>query len=222
MSARKAMATDAAVTAYTSERGITEILHFTTNKGGIGIFASGAVLSRDRLQYEDHVQHIYTPNCQNRLKDADWADYVNLSISRVNKRMLSTSQGWHSTKDVWWLVLAFDPAVLADPGVYFVTTNNTYSGCLRRGTGVEGLRRLFASSVEWGWYGARVTRYAGMPDAWTTDLQAEVLYPMRVPLRHLRAIYIYEEEHADTIRSWYPFYPTVPRVPVVHKPEVFR
>lgn len=222
MSAEETTAADPAVAAYIGERGITEALHFTTNKGALGIFSTGAVLSRDSLEREQHVQHIYTPNCSTRLKDAAWTGYVSLSISRVNKRMLSSSRGWHSTQDVWWLVLAFDMELLADQGVHFVTTNNTYTSCLRRGTGISALEQLFAESVEWGWYGARATRYAGTPDAWTTDPQAEVLYPARVPLRHLRAIYVYEEEHSDTIRSWFSFYPSAPRVPVVYRPEVFR
>jgi hypothetical protein len=222
VSAEQAPAGDTSVAAYADERAIIEVLHFTTNKGAVGIFSTGAVLSRDSLEREQHVQHIYTPNCDNRLKDADWTGYVNLSISRVNKQMLSTSQGWHSTEDLWWLVLAFDVDLLADQDVYFVTTNNTYTNCLLRGTGVSAMERMFAQSVEWGWYGSRKTRYAGMPDAWTTDPQAEVLYPDRVPLHHLRAAYVYEEEHSDTVRSWFSFYPKVPRVPVVYRPEVFR
>ena len=68
-----------------------------------------------------------------------------MSISRVNDSMLATSsEKWHATEDLWWVVLAFDASLLADPGVYFVTTNNTYVNCLKRGTGVEGLHALFA------------------------------------------------------------------------------
>lgn len=213
---------DAAVAAYAAERGITDVLHFTTNKGALGIFATGLILSRHRLSKEKYIEHIYVPNCSNRLKDILWTDYVNLSISRVNGRMLGVSENWHRTEDVWWVVLKFDASLLADPGVYFVTTNNTYANCLRRGTGVDGLRALFADSVEWGWYGDRCRRYPGMPDSWTTDPQAEVLYPGQVPVAWLRAVYVREDEHADTVGGWFQFFPAVPRVPVEHRPEVFR
>ena len=129
--------TDTAVTAYAAARNIREILHFTTNRGLLGVFATGAVLSRDLLDTDKYIEHIYTPNCSTRLKDSAWTGYVNLSISRVNDRMLSTSCRWHSTEDLWWVVLAFDTSLLADPGVHFVTTNNTYTAALGRGIGVD-------------------------------------------------------------------------------------
>jgi hypothetical protein len=119
---------------------------------------------------------------------------------------------------------AFDPALLADPGVYFVTTNNTYSSCLSRGTGLHGLRALFAPSVEWGYYGSRRHRTASTPDSWTTDPQAEVLYPQQLPLHYLRTIYVHEPENADTVASWLGsgIFQGVPQVPVIHRPEVFQ
>jgi hypothetical protein len=221
MSALEAQFADA-VAAYAAERGITELLHFTTNNGALGILATGFVLSRDRLAKEQYIEHIYTPNCPSRHKDSEWTDYVNLSISRVNGRMLGISSGrWHATEDLWWVVLALDGSLLTHPDVHFVTTNNTYHNCLKRNTGVEGLRALFAHSVEWGWQGSHVTRYRGMPDAWTTDPQAEVLYPGQVPIELLRAIYVREEEHADTVRSWFPIFQVLP-VPVEYRPEVFQ
>jgi hypothetical protein len=210
-----------AVAAYAAERGITEVMHFTTNYGALGILATGVVLSRDRLDKEKYIEHIYTLNCSDRRKDSAWTDYVNLSISRVNGRMLGVSNRWHATQDLWWAVLAFDVSLLADPDVHFVTTNNTYTNCLKRGTGVEGLRALFARSVEWGWQGSHMTRYPGMPDTWTTDPQAEVLYPGQVSIERLRAVYIRREEHADTIRSWFPIFNRQP-VPVLFRPGVFQ
>jgi hypothetical protein len=213
---------EAAVAAYIAQRGIREVLHFTTNNGALGIFASGAVLSRDRLGQEQYIEHIYVPNCQTRLKDAAWTDYVNLSISRVNSRMLGYSRKWHAIEDIWWMILSFDASLLGHPDVQFVTTNNTYTNCLQRGTGVEGLNALFAPSVEWGWQGSRTNRYPGVPDEWTTDPQAEVLYPQQVPIHYLRRIYVHEPENADTVRSWLPIFQHVPRVPVLHRPEVFR
>jgi hypothetical protein len=213
---------DPAVEAYVADRGITEVLHFTTNRGLLGILATGAVLCRDLLREEDYIEAIYTPNCDNRLKDADWTCYVNLSISRVNKDMLDSSERWHSTEDLWWAVLAFDVSLLAHPGVHFTTTNNTYRPSVQRGTGVSGLHALFADSVEWGYYGCRRSRCSEMPRAWTTDPQAEVLYPERVSVGLLRALYLREPEHVDHVAGLMSIFPTVPRVPIRHKPEVFQ
>ena len=61
-----------------------------------------------------------------------------------------------------------------------------------------------------------------MPDSWPTDSQAEVLYPGQIPVSQLRGIYVRDEEHADTVSSWFPIFPEVQRVPVEHKPEVYR
>jgi hypothetical protein len=213
---------DGEVLTYAAERGITEVLHFTTNKGLTGILATGAVKSRRRLDSDKHIEHIYTPNCENRLKDREWTDYVNLSISRVNGQMLGVSENWHRQDDVWWLVLAFGPEILADPGVFFTTTNNTYTNCVVRGQGVQGLSALFAESVEWGWYGSRKRRYSGIPDSWPTDPQAEVLYPGEISLRQLTSIYVRRVHELDDVRGLLGAFPSAPSVPVLHKPEVFQ
>jgi len=211
------------ITAYATERGIAEVLHFTTGNGVLGIFATGAVRSRDRLDSDQYIEHIYTPNCADRLKDANWTDYINLSISRVNGYMLGISANrWHNDGETWWAVLAFDASTLADPDVYFTTTNNTYHGCVKRGTGVGGLRELFAESVEWGHHGSRKTRYRGMPLAWTTDPQAEVLYPGQLSVNRLTAVYVRDGENLDHVNGLLGIFPNVPRVPVTVKPEVFQ
>ena len=212
------------VASYASARGIDEVLHFTTDRGLIGTFATGAVLSRDLLDEDKYIEHIYTPNCSDRLKDADWTGFVNLSLSRVNRRMLDTSQSWHATEDVWWAVLAFDPAILTHPDVFFTTTNNTYSNCVQRGIGVTGLSLLFAPSVEWGHYGSRCRRQSTTPTSWTTDPQAEVLYPQRLSLEWVRAVYVHEPEHLDDVHTWLRLLRTgdASRVLVAHKPEVFQ
>ncbi|WP_432830505.1 DarT ssDNA thymidine ADP-ribosyltransferase family protein [Dactylosporangium sp. CA-092794] len=211
------------ISAYVAERGITEVLHFTTGNGLLGIFATAAVRSRDRLDADKYIEHIYTPNCNDRLKDADWTDYVNLSISRVNGHMLGTSANkWHNDGETWWAVLAFDVSMLSDPGVYFTTTNNTYHGCVKRGTGIEGLRELFADSVEWGYHGSRKTRYRGLSAAWTTDPQAEVLYPGELSIKKLTAVYVRDGENLDHVNGLLGIFPNVPSVPVAVKPEVFQ
>jgi hypothetical protein len=213
---------DRQIMAYAAERGITDILHFTTSRGLLGIFAKGAVLSRNRLDVDQYIEYIYTPNCAERLKDIDWIDYVNLSISRVNGWMFDRSERWHSHDDVWWAALSFDASLLAYPGVHFTTTNNTYRSCVKRGTGVNGLKALFAPSVEWGYYGDVKTRHTTTPTNFTTDPQAEVLYPGEVPLRFLQRVYVREADSIDDIKGWCSIFRCVPPVPVEHRPEVFQ
>lgn len=210
---------DTTVLEYARQRDITEVLHFTTHHGLIGIGATGAVQSRDGLSVDAYLEHIYLPNCKSRLKDADWTGYVNLSITRVNKDMLGFSKNWHQEDGVWWCVLAFDAELLAYPGVYFATTNNIYPA-VRRDTGLAGLSALFSPSVA-GRYGVLTQRNSLTPANMPTDPQAEVLFPERVPLSSLRAIYVPDEDNIDHVYSLFGTLSELPRVPVQCKPEVF-
>lgn len=75
-------------------RGISDVVHFTTVSGAVGVLASRAVMSRKRLPEEEYLEHVYRPNSAIR-KDQAWLDYVNLSITRINDWMFGTSVRWH-------------------------------------------------------------------------------------------------------------------------------
>lgn len=47
-------------------RGITQVVHFTTMRGAIGILASRAVKSRARLEEDKFLEHVYMPNANFR------------------------------------------------------------------------------------------------------------------------------------------------------------
>ena len=130
--------------------------------------------------------------------------------------MFETSARWHIENDNPWVVLAFDPALLGDPGVVFATTNNIYPAC-RRAEGLQGFNNLFADSVS-GRYDAKHDR-AGKPSDWPTDRQAEVLYPVELPCGYLRRIDVQREEVTETIHSMLAALGL--NVPVRHAPEVF-
>jgi hypothetical protein len=200
-------------------RGITEVLHFTTNLGLVGIFGLGQVLSRARLPQARYVEHVYKPNCKTR-KDPAWVDYVSLSISRINDWMFDTSERWHEVDQVWWAILSFHPGVLADPGVWFATTNNIYPA-VRRGQGAPGLEALFADPV-YGRYSAELCRTPDQLPSWPTDRQAEVLYPRALALDRLCQIYVRDGEHRDTIRGMITAFPGLVDVPVLRAPEAFE
>ncbi len=178
------------------ERGITEVLHFTTNRGLTGILASRTVLSRDRLPSEKYVEHVFRPNAKFR-KDTRWLDYVNLSITKINAEFLGTSERWalNAAEDVWWCVLAFDPAIMTHDGVYFATSNNIYTGTCH-GTGAAGLQGLFEPRVRQ-YLDRYAVRTADHLPSLPTCRQAEVLYPVAVSTEFLRTIYAIRDEHAD-------------------------
>ena len=183
-------------------RNITELLHFTTNRGVTGTLAQGALLSRYRLPSESYLQHVLHVNSETRPeasyffdKSDNWLDYVNLSISEINRRFFLVSQRWHSQSEVWWAILSFDPVIATHENVVFATTNNSYDYCVRA-KGQEGFDRLFASSIRRkppSWVAIRGAREDRLP----TCEQAEVLYPGQVPVTFLRKIYVFEDDHHD-------------------------
>jgi hypothetical protein len=212
---------DQGVLNFVRDRQIPEVLHFTMKNGLVGILASGGVLSRDQLDEDDYVEHVYKANCKNRLKDVDWIGYVSLSISRINGYMLEVSERWPDRDGQWWAVLSFDPEMLADSGVWFTSTNNTYPSCLR-GPGLEGIQNMFSPRVLWGYYDTPINRTSRTPEFFTTDPQAEVLYPGKVPLDYLRAIYVKSGDNIDEIHSFFAALNLKLDVEVTISPEVFQ
>lgn len=201
-------------------RNVTQTLHFTTNRGLIGTLSSGTVLSRAKLDANKTLEAIGFPNVFSRSQDAAWVDYVSMSVSRVNKRMLTSSQNWHLDEEIWWAVLAFDVSLIDDAGIFFATTNNIYP-VVQRGEGVQGFEAMFAPVVPWGYYGSVRQRFTSTPDHHTTCPQAEVLYPEAVSLAALTAIYVPEPELLDNVAGVLAAIPRAPDVPVECKPEVF-
>lgn len=183
-------------------RKIESILHFTTNKGALGILASKAVKARKRLATDEQLAKIFYPNAKDRDRDAAWHDYVNLSITAINESFFQASAGsWHKEADLWWCIFDFSPEILSHDGVIFSTTNNMYSG-VKRAAGAEGLEAAFSPSVIRWWSSKSksvIDRPALLGDNQPTCSQAEVLYPGQVLTDFLRKIYISRDSYADEL-----------------------
>lgn len=194
------------------ERGITEVLHFTTNRGLIGSLASQSLLSRPLLGEDAYLRHVLQLNSTNRPEESedfdkteDWLRYVNLSISEVNSRFLKVSRKWHTNDDVWWCILSFNPEIMTHDGVYFATTNNSYDQC-QRGRAEGGFDALFAKAIRCkrrGYNGSpwNVQRLGRGPTLPTCE-QAELLYPERLSLEHLAAVYVEKDDYHDIVVGW--------------------
>ena len=188
------------------ERGITELLHFTTNRGLVGILATEKLRSRRGLNSDDYLQSVLHRNAISRPEAApsfdkkeDWLNYVNLSVSAINVSYMGFSRSWPHNQDIWWCILSFDPTLMEHEGVYFATTNNGYEHCIR-GEGREGLEALFVPSVrrKGTWLASRGSREPKLP----TCQQAEVLYPAEVAVDYLRHVYVQTDEDSDRVRGW--------------------
>ena len=197
------------------QRGITEVVHFTTVGGAVGVLAAKALKSRARVSEDEYLEKVYWPNALFR-KDPAWSDYVNLSIERINDWMFQTSTRWHADENISWVVLSFHPRILTHPGVVFTTTNNIYPSCERL-EGLNGFDRMFAETVS-GRYSQLHSR-EGKLDSWPTDRQAEVLYPGQVSCAHLQRIDVQLEQALETIHGAMGALDA--SVPIRHAPEVF-
>jgi ssDNA thymidine ADP-ribosyltransferase, DarT len=179
-------------------RKIESIVHFTTNRGSLGVLATKKLKARARLSEDALLKHIFQVNAADRSRDAAWHDYVNLSISKINAKFFEVSAGaWHKETDFWWCILAFDPVILGHAGVKFATTNNMYSGVLRN-AGENGLDALFDPSIR-RWHSSTVTRSATLDQCLPTCPQAEVLYPGEISTDFLQAIYVQTDASADEL-----------------------
>lgn len=180
------------------ERGIIEVVHFTTNHGIVGALSRRAVLSRKRLPAEAHLEHVYRPNVNNR-KDPAWLDYISLSITRINDSMFESSRRWHVEDGVSWVVISFTPDILTHPGVVFTTTNNIYPARLRA-EGSSGFEQMFAYHVA-SRYGGIKIRQQNHPANCPTDRQAEVLYPGVLSLQYMQRIDVQTGECQDDVEG---------------------
>jgi hypothetical protein len=179
------------------ERGVTEILHYTSERGVMGSVMKGALLSREQVENDPDVAFVFE-GIWGR-KDHEWLDHISLSISRVNLDLFERSR--RHFPDYWWAIMSFGVEILDHDGVWFTTTNNVYP-CCKRGQGADGFEALFGPSIEWGRYGSRRMRSATCPDAWPTDRAAEVLYPTRIPLELLQRVYVPGKQHRRLVNAW--------------------
>lgn len=195
------------------DRKITEIVHFTSNRGLVGCLDKGFVLSTRRLPDEDRLTFVFQQTALERQegrpnfnKDKDWIDYISMSVSEINAHYFKYARKWHvADEDLFWIILSFAAEIMTHKGVYFTTTNNTYSNFVRRDPGSEGLEALFAPTVkrkEASWIVARGDRAPHLP----TCQQAEVLYPSALPIKFLQKIYVSTGAESDMVASCLELY----------------
>jgi hypothetical protein len=167
------------------ERKITEVVHFTTNRGLLGILVQRLCKARALLAKDEYLESIY--------HEKYWL-YVNLSISEPNHRFLRiSSEDWWANEDLFWAVLSFDPVIMTHPGVLFAPGNMGYDG-IAPVEGLAGAEALFADRVPKG-FNKTMPRWERAPHL-PTNPQAEVLYPQAVSTRHLQRIYVLTDEDA--------------------------
>lgn len=147
------------------ERNITSLFHFTRLGNLPGIVATGLI---PRCEHPDRVQY----NDDQRLDD--FPDATSLSVSFPNYKMFYRYRNLNPKLN--WAILAISPETLIDHPSLFYSSNaaiyrfrNENDGERNVRMGVAGLISMFYDEPA----GLRARR--GIPLAWTTDPQAEVL-----------------------------------------------
>ena len=184
---------------FCAENGIDEILHFTTSRGLVGIMSVGAMISRSQLKEHETLDFLSPENAPFR-SDKDWTDYINLSITRINYSFFGYCKSWRHNELAYWIILAFKSEILAHPGVLFTTTNNIYTGSVKRMGGVAGLKQCFLPSVL-SKYNRAVCRTSTTANNWTTCAESEVLYFDKLPLEYLSCIYVEDSDTYVQVRT---------------------
>ncbi|MFE6946115.1 DarT ssDNA thymidine ADP-ribosyltransferase family protein [Streptomyces chartreusis] len=182
------------IEALIHDRKITEVVHFTTNQGLLGILVEGQVKARAHLDRDAYLESIYHANSKFRREAPQYWRYVNLSISEPNHRFLRTSsEDWWANEDLFWAVLSFDPVLMTHPNVLFAPGNMAYDG-ITPAPGWQAAEELFGARVPKG-FGQTISRMNKEPHQ-PTNPQAEVLYPDAVSTQHLQRIYVVTEDDA--------------------------
>jgi hypothetical protein len=180
-------------------RGITEILHFTTNSGLLGILYSQTIRSRLRLSNDKRLEHILKLNTPKVFDPIKWRDYVNLSITNINHSLYNISLNNYHDVNVNWRILSFSTDILDHEGVHFATANNAWPKCLRN-PGYAGLELLFSEPIK-GRYDNIHRRSKNMVTSLPTCAQAEVLYPCEFSTQYLNKIYVKSDDQLFSVDS---------------------
>lgn len=184
------------------DRGVREILHYTSQKGVMGSIIVDALLSRKQVEETPAVEFIFE-GVWDRYRDPRWVDHISLSVSQINLDLFERSRRRHP--DWWWAVMSFDPTLLADNDVWFTTTNNIFPSC-RRNPGLAGFEAIFAERVEGRFQRIYDRTELALAPNLPTDLAAEVLYPQRIALDRLQRLYLPGEQHRRTVNAWCEVY----------------
>lgn len=205
------------VAARARARGVSEIRHYTSERGVMGSIMRGRLLSRDRVEGDPDLAFIFEGVWERR--DPEWVDHISMSVSQINVDLYQSSR--KRFPDYWWAVMAFDVAMLDAPDVVFTTTNNVYDDVCRRAPGIAGFEDMFADEVPFGYHGSVKYRPASRAAHLTTDRAAEVLFPGEVTLDSMQALYVPGRQHKRMVDAWCEVYEH-PELPVLIDPSPFN
>ncbi|AOM79487.1 DarT ssDNA thymidine ADP-ribosyltransferase family protein [Pedobacter steynii] len=174
-----------------TDRGITQLIHFTPTINLMSIFEQGKILSRALLEEFDINQTDIFDYVQftDSLRFDD-KNFINLSIQHPNHFLFSRFQ--QKTKDdthITWCVLKIDKKYIYHADTLFSVTNAANSHN-KRNVGVTGdigkFKLMFSSQLSIVTLNnSRIIQRGSLDPKYPTDEQAEVLVKNEIPVEDL-------------------------------------
>ena len=176
------------------DRGITQLVHFTTLQNLFGIVEMDGLIARDNLiqiaaQRKDQYLLDYIAFNDSVRLDMH-TGHINLSIQHPNPLLFRRFRQRFAQCDVW-CVLLIAPECMTIPGTLF-TLGNAASRHVRSagiGSNSADLEAMFGDTILTGnQYEQRTLTRKELAPCYPTDPQAEVMIPSRVPLAKIFAM----------------------------------
>ena len=188
------MSEEEAIAEFLRRRGVRRLCHFTPSRNLPHMLRDGLIRSTKDLS--EDVRAVYSPTDLARFDG--FPDHICCTIEYPN------AYYWNKTKDQGearlfpdWVVLLLDPDVAARPDTHFCTGNASRGSGSTARSGLSGLKRLYAQSVD-GSQGRSFSRCDSHLDECPTDMQAELLVEAPIAFSAVQAVVVSSEDQAAT------------------------
>ena len=184
-----------------NRRKITRLVHFTPTINFINIMDQSAIFSRSKLKalsasnpilYLDHFIEI-----NDKLRLDKMETHINFSIQHINHYLFEKFRNAYRDWEVSWCIIAVSPELIWQKGTKFSIGNAASKQSQNHGIDgtFEKFLTLFQDEIiSQNVYGNRIVTRDKLADCYTTDVQAEVLIPDKVPSSKILQIYFSNSE----------------------------
>ncbi len=174
-------------------RGITKLVHFTSEDNLASILKMGGILSRKELDKHPGVEYSITD--YNRFDEE--LNGISISITRPNEYMLNYKIRKGLIENPY--IIDIRPELLLDPDMKFLfCESNAARKDKHKGSFYKDFLRMFQDDEpvrnSKGYITSAERKYLYLDDNLTTDIQAEILVECKIPMKYIIGAHKYKEE----------------------------
>jgi len=179
-----------------NKRGIDSLIHFTPTINLLSIYERGYIYSRQKLKeinefnpelaIEDYVDYM------DAIRLDKLTDYINMSIQFPNYFLLNAFRGRHNFAHYQWCVIKLTPDYIYEEGTMFSVCNAASRAAANYGIdgSIEKFLQLFSNQLD---ISGQLRTRANLQDKFPTEVQAEVLVKIPIPISHIIEV-VFENE----------------------------